>query len=183
MKHQHRRAFTLIEMLVVIAIIAILASLLFPAVSRTLKSAKSNRAQQEAGSIENAVALYWSDYGHLPIPMEDHGGSDDDVDASGMDDTSKGIILVLTADNTQLNPREKVYLSMEKPSDDGEFLDPWGTQYRIVLDKNMDGKIDYLSPDDKQHRKRAVVVSAGPDRDFTETDDNVANVELPEKGE
>ena len=76
------------------------------------------------------------------------------------------------------------------PSDDGKFLDPWGSQYQIILDSNLDGSIVYLTNSNENHRKKAVVVSAGKNRKFGSSiskdtsggkynTDNVANVDLP----
>jgi len=62
-----RRAFTLVEMLTVIAIIAILAAMLLPALSSAKRRAMVNRAQIEMGQLVNAITRYESDYGRYPI--------------------------------------------------------------------------------------------------------------------
>lgn len=175
-----KKGFTLIELLVVIAIIALLAGLLFPAVGSALKTAKRAKAQQMAQSIESAVMLYMNDYnGKLPIASG--YGSPDKFYQGG---ESKEIMVVLMAINADpnsghiLNPKRKVFLDTDQASDDGELLDPWGTQYGIILDLNFDGKITYENKSGESHRKKVVVVSAGPDKDMTKTSDNIANVEL-----
>jgi len=79
-----------------------------------------------------------------------------------------------------------VYLSMESAKEDGTLLDPWGTQYRIKLDRNFNMKIEYynqkhpITKEETMHRKRAIAVSAGPDRlwDGGNAKDNVASVTL-----
>ncbi len=60
------RAFTLIEMLVVIAIIAILAALIFPAGEAIKKGATLRRARAELGQVELAINSYKAKYGHYP---------------------------------------------------------------------------------------------------------------------
>jgi prepilin-type N-terminal cleavage/methylation domain-containing protein len=63
-------AFTLVELLTVIAIIAVLMGLLFPA----LQGARDNARRAESGTmvrnIVNAAKVYFNDYGKYP-PIED----------------------------------------------------------------------------------------------------------------
>ena len=164
----NRSGFTLIEMLVVIAIIAILAGLLFPAINRALETAKRNQAAADVRSIAAAITMFYSEYGYLPIPFSDQGtvaDRDDDNDGATLTPAeSQRIIQVLTAvprghnDNHQLNPRRKVFLSSPNFNEDGKFLDPWDRQYIIKLDTNFDGVIEFNGVN---HRTRVVVASGG----------------------
>ena len=62
------RAFTLIEMLVVISIISILAAILLPAIARAKVQAQKRKALMEVGQIANAIHTYESDYnGKYPV--------------------------------------------------------------------------------------------------------------------
>jgi prepilin-type N-terminal cleavage/methylation domain-containing protein len=58
--------FTLIELLVVIGIIALLASLLLPAISRGPEKEKIIGARLQTAQITSATERYESDYGRLP---------------------------------------------------------------------------------------------------------------------
>jgi prepilin-type N-terminal cleavage/methylation domain-containing protein len=62
-----RSGFTLIELLVVISIIAILAALLLPVLSRVKVKAQIGKAQMEVGKIANAIHSYESDYSKFPV--------------------------------------------------------------------------------------------------------------------
>ncbi|MGH7975889.1 MAG: type II secretion system protein, partial [Limisphaerales bacterium] len=59
-------AFTLIELLTVIAIIGVLAALLFPAFSAVKKHALINHAQAEMAQLETAIGSYKAAYGFYP---------------------------------------------------------------------------------------------------------------------
>src|SRR5947199_3023518 len=63
-------AFTLVELLVVMAIIAILAAFLLPALVGPQNREKILRAKIQAGQIASAIQHYESDYGRLPCSTD-----------------------------------------------------------------------------------------------------------------
>jgi prepilin-type N-terminal cleavage/methylation domain-containing protein len=66
-----RRAFTLIELLVVIGIIAVLMSLLFPAIHRAHETSRSLTCQSKVKTIVEGMLLYASDNdGVLPVSAD-----------------------------------------------------------------------------------------------------------------
>ena len=62
----HRPAFTLIELLIVIAVIAVLAALLLPAIARAKESAHSATCRSNVHQLGLALTLYLGDYHHYP---------------------------------------------------------------------------------------------------------------------
>ncbi|MHC4083490.1 MAG: type II secretion system protein GspG [Planctomycetota bacterium] len=79
-----RRAFTLVEIIVVVTIIAVLAALIAPRLFGRLTWAKVRTAEAEVKAMETAVNLYLNDTGEtltsnfdlevLLIPAEEGGG-------------------------------------------------------------------------------------------------------------
>jgi prepilin-type N-terminal cleavage/methylation domain-containing protein len=65
-----RHAFTLVEMLVVIAIIAILAALLLPVLAGAKKAAQKKQAAIEISQIVGGIQQYDSIYGRFPVSSD-----------------------------------------------------------------------------------------------------------------
>ena len=65
-----RFAFTLVELLVVMGIIAILAAMLVPAVVKMKDKAKVTKAKMEISSIVQGISGYEAEYSHLPITSD-----------------------------------------------------------------------------------------------------------------
>lgn len=182
---RHRKGFTLIELLVVIAIIGILAGILIPVVNTAVRKGRETAARTQMDSILTAIKAYQAEYGKLPIPVGDHGGSNDQDEYEDRD--SEDIITVLIGEDEDLNPREIVFLTVSSDvGAGGQYIDPWGVQYSITLDSNLDGEVihpgDYgLQDDDKTFKTVAIIRSAGEDMywgsDDEEEEDNLSTHE------
>ena len=65
-KVQNKEAFTLIEMIVVMAIILVLALLLFPATIKTIKKGEQIQCISNLKQLSHALAMYLQDCGTYP---------------------------------------------------------------------------------------------------------------------
>lgn len=62
-----RQGFTLIEIVIAVAVVAILAAAISPMVFRHLEDAKVSRAQSESETISQAILGYYKDVGAWPV--------------------------------------------------------------------------------------------------------------------
>lgn len=141
-----RAAFTLVELLTVIAIIAILMGLLFPAMNSVKEAARKTQAKNDETQIVTAIKAFYTEYGKYPT-----ADNADKVYSS----TNSTIIDVLrnmsgTTTGNALNPRQIVFLdaptSKVTPPKagldaNGVYFDPWGTAYSLAMDADYDNQI------------------------------------------
>src|SRR5205809_7445121 len=66
-RSEETRAFSLVELLVVIGIIAILIAILLPSISRAREQANRTRCENNIRQIGLALAVYVSDTGEYPV--------------------------------------------------------------------------------------------------------------------
>ncbi|HMP90585.1 MAG TPA: prepilin-type N-terminal cleavage/methylation domain-containing protein [Kiritimatiellia bacterium] len=136
-----QQGFTLVELLVTIAIIAILAGILLPAVIGAFKKAAEAQARSEVKSIETAVRAYVNEYSRFP---EGNGQADNQWIYGQGTRNNRDLMNVLRGINTTLNPRRIIFLEIQEKSlnASGDFIDPWDNQYRIALDTSFNNVIE-----------------------------------------
>ena len=113
-------AFTLVEMLVVIAIIAIMAGILVPVVGRAKTKAKVAAARVEMAGLKLAIKSYHNDYSRWPYPSgavtNSFGdltfGYDDPADdnATGTFNDNNSLMRILMAEDPTRNPKKNIYI-------------------------------------------------------------------------
>lgn len=126
--------FTLVELLVVVAIIAILAGILFGVIRVALLRADRAKAQAQIADIVNSIKSFYAEYSLWPCP--DNGTPDKTYSS----DQYKVLNMLRGADKT-INARGVVFL--EVPPDalqTNTYLDPWGNPYVIALDTDFDNR-------------------------------------------
>lgn len=117
MKKQH--GFSLIEIMVVVVILGILASIVVPKIISRPDEARVVKAKQDVIAIQNALDLYKLDNGFYPS-------------------TDQGLLALVEKPNTSPEPRDwKNYLkSLPK--------DPWGHEY-LYLNPGQHGDVDVFT--------------------------------------
>ena len=177
-KRQKSSAFTLIELLIVIVIIAILASVAFPVTALVMEQARRSEANNEVTQLKAAIGSYELEYSKLPF-ASGTGGEGDLI----MDTFQDNIISVLAGYNVDgLNPRKKAFYQGKRAKDakrskkprGGVFgtdeqlqlADPWGREYHIVIDSNYDNILEDLpGAEDEEVRASVAVWSRGKQKD------------------
>lgn len=113
LKQGAQKGFTLIELMIVVAIIGILAALAIPAYSDYTIKAKASEAGTISGAVKTAVEIYWSEEADLPSSFADidalEGASFASTYVSSISIQSNGVISVILTGNATLNSETVIY--------------------------------------------------------------------------
>src|SRR5438067_12494532 len=104
-----RGGFTLVELLIVIALIAVLLGLAFPVFQGVIDRAKKAQAKNDVTQIVTAVNAFYTEYGRYPI--DSSITTDAAATFGGGGSTSKPVLDELRAKSLSLNTRQIVFLS------------------------------------------------------------------------
>jgi len=147
--------FTLVELLVVIGIIAILASVILFAGTSALRAAKQAKAQATANAIQAAALGYYTEYSVYPVPTGTVNTDYTIADAAG-NQTAWGLLIDALSGNvspysgkavaatTITNARAITFLSLRSSDvDNGDApLNPVPTGPSIYFNIAMDSDYD-----------------------------------------
>jgi prepilin-type N-terminal cleavage/methylation domain-containing protein len=145
----HTSAFTLIEILVVMTLIAILVGIGVPAFTSVMEQARKTQAKNEEQQIVAAVNAFYTDYGNYPLVTADttltgtstpsngdlfftlravSGGAN----AGNVINTRAIVFIQPPVSKDQTNPRSGIKSS----TTDSTWYDPWGKPYNVMIDGN-----------------------------------------------
>jgi len=158
-------AFTLIEMIVVMLIIATLTALFMGAATSVFDRARRTQAKNDVIQITTAVNAFYTEYGRYPVVSTIttdafYGTLPTGVPLpsgctnAGTNNVLLNVLRNITTDpNTvALNPRQIVFLSPGGAKNttpprggiataDNCYYDPWGSQYAVLIDSNYDNTL------------------------------------------
>lgn len=167
MKH---RFFTLVELLTVIAVIAILAGIAVPVIVGMQSKGKETSARADMNSIKMAITQFKTDYSIYPVTGVStdtlyHAGFSAKADDQNIDTVISHLTLIAPKPGTDnapqdytsaLNKKKRKYLDAPAKPVEALFevdattnpkvgfmkLDPWGRRYNIAMDTNYDKKLE-----------------------------------------
>ena len=141
-----KRAFSLIELLVAIAIIAVFLGLAFPVFQGVQDRAKRVQAKSDLTQIVTAVNAFYTEYGKYPVVTDDTPIADN----SDLFYALRAVSVGANASNA-INMRQIVFISPPSVKDtgnprsgiggNGQYYDPWGVAYKIAIDGTYDNQI------------------------------------------
>lgn len=147
-------AFTLVELLVVVAIMAILVAILLPGIGAVRNGAKKTKARLDVAALQHAFKAYYNEYAKWPGNLNDYNNwpaSEADVESQINGIEVRGpVVRMLAGENVMVgvggddptNPRQVVFLEVPAESLIGDaYLDPWGNPYKYMLDFNYDNNL------------------------------------------
>ncbi|MFM2171449.1 MAG: hypothetical protein RI957_1678 [Verrucomicrobiota bacterium] len=179
--HTYRlqRGFTLVELLIVIAIIMVLAALGFAGVQSALKRAKTVQTLNIATNLSQSIHNYFDEYGSLPVvaatptPIATNTGEGVNVlrvllaqEGTGTNTLNTKAIRFLEVKPAKAKKGGIEYMS-GSATPTGLF-DAWGNPFYIAFDDDYNDEIlnpDKISPSDPDiiRGPKAVIYSLGAD--------------------
>jgi prepilin-type N-terminal cleavage/methylation domain-containing protein len=155
-RHSDERAFTLIEILVVMTLIAILMGIGYPAFTSVMEQARKTQAKNEEQQIVAAVNAFYTDYGKYPLVTADTTITGTSTPTNG--DLFFSLRAVAQGANAPVNgvpavnPRSIVFIQPPVSKDqttprsginttNGIWYDPWGKPYNVMIDGGYDNQL------------------------------------------
>ena len=132
-----KRAFTLIELIVVVAMILIIAAAMTSSVAKARTRAKVAQAQQETREMTNAILAFEQYAQDRSLASKVTGGS--------WRDCAEGSMGMILGGETGASG-EPVPVLYNAQVRGGSLVDPWGKPYQYMIDKTGDLSENIRSP-------------------------------------
>ncbi len=174
--------FTPIEIVIVLAIVAILAGILTPTLTRYVGDSRIRNAEADVQAIAGAIGMFYGDTAHWPIWQSGNATKASDVDfdilvssdgetpsagdasawtTSNLDNIGDQLVDNVPSHTTTAGDRRR----WRGPYIEKVLADPWGKKYMV--------NVQYLQPGNVGGANPVFVFSAGPDMNvdtaFTQT--------------
>ncbi len=150
----YKRGFTLIEILLVMAIIAILVSIAYPVITSKLVEAKRTESRKHCSDIERGIKDFYEDYSSWPVKNE--GAISDSGRGTTIRTTERDpadLITILYGKErgeNRINEKKNQYITgtlvetkvdgIYRRGDSYGYYDPWGEAYYVEITHNVDGE-------------------------------------------
>lgn len=108
------RAFTLIELLTVIAVIGILAAIIIPTASSVRTNAKKTKAKAQFSQLSLALGLFKQEYGYYPVIPGNRLNGSLPHDAATITDKSRQMVMLELLTGKDADPSTPTFESDEK---------------------------------------------------------------------
>ncbi len=174
------RAFTLLELLVVMSIIAILATAGLTGYGVTMEAARRAQAHTDCLGLENSFSQYLTLEGPFPGqwdgPQSTRGAFLSAIMGEKSERNRSGTPYFQPA-RVKSNPKAHGYIVTLN-----QYNDPWGNPYRVLLDVANEGTVSVPAAYRKRfgHQLRGLsifVYSAGRDGRLNTVEDNVTSLD------
>ena len=162
-------AFTLVELLVVISIIALLLGIIVPSYFSIREKAKYTKAKVTVKNLETAFKAYLDQYREWPATAFGAGGAAKEID--------EDVVRILRGEKVGDANNDKItFYEFESTNSANGALDVWSNPsdpatwqtYRVQVDDNYDNKITVGGQD---LYRTVIVRSVGADRTNDTADD------------
>ena len=150
------RAFTLIELLITITIIAILASLTAAGIVNAIDQGNRLKVRAVAMDLKNGIDSYQTEYNRYPTDSNVAGSNGEDAPELLTDGSNSLVDAIMgipptSSGTTDLNPK-RIPFSSFPPANNGhhglvgsarpfKLADMYGQPYHILLDTNGDNQV------------------------------------------
>ena len=134
----HLRGFTLMELVAVIAILAILVAMLLPTISKVKNYTRKVGARSEAKNIETALKQYYAEYQKWPPFI------DDEYEAYAIADDLALILQGVNVTNNGIgcNPKQLQFMQFSRFDPVTNPVSPWGTKIEVRTNRYFYAKFD-----------------------------------------